>query len=526
LLGLAQVLGALEVPGVSREERVLLSQAEAPPASAVARVRDEIAAGLDPLGHALCQLRSPSERRLLGATYTPQPIVQSMLAWASANGQPARVVDPGAGSGRFLLGAAQVFPGAQLVAMEIDPLPALLLRAQVAALGLAQRTVVFTCDYRANQPPRIDGPTLYLGNPPYVRHHAIDPAWKRWFSRTAREHGLAASQRAGLHVHFFLATALQAAPGDYGAFVTAAEWLDVNYGALLRDLFLGPLGGTEVHILEPTARPFPDAATTAAITCFAVGRKTTTVRMARHATLAALGSLGRGRLVARARLESASRWTPLTRPSRSTPRDFVELGELCRVSRGQVTGCNGCFVLGPGDDLALPGDVLFPAVTRARELLRLDGVLVDATALRRVVDLPVDLDAFPREYRGALRVFLARARARGVDRGYIARHRKAWWAVGLYEPAPILATYMARRAPAFVHNRAAVRHLNIAHGIYPRQPLTLAQLVALTHHLATTTKVGDGRTYAGGLTKFEPKEMERLLVPRPSALLAGRASAP
>jgi adenine-specific DNA-methyltransferase len=28
----------------------------------------------------------------------------------------------------------------------------------------------------------------------------------------------------------------------------------------------------------------------------------------------------------------------------------------------------------------------------------------------------------------------------------------------------------------------------------------------------------EGRTYAGGLTKFEPREMERLLVPSPELL--------
>jgi adenine-specific DNA-methyltransferase len=31
-------------------------------------------------------------------------------------------------------------------------------------------------------------------------------------------------------------------------------------------------------------------------------------------------------------------------------------------------------------------------------------------------------------------------------------------------------------------------------------------------------RLDEGRTYAGGLTKFEPREMERLLVPDPSAL--------
>jgi hypothetical protein len=32
-----------------------------------------------------------------------------------------------------------------------------------------------------------------------------------------------------------------------------------------------------------------------------------------------------------------------------------------------------------------------------------------------------------------------------------------------------------------------------------------------------------GRTYAGGLTKFEPREMERLIVPSPAMLVSGVA---
>ena len=43
-----------------------------------------------------------------------------------------------------------------------------------------------------------------------------------------------------------------------------------------------------------------------------------------------------------------------------------------------------------------------------------------------------------------------------------------------------------------------------------------ATLTALARHLSTSVNIRDGRTYAGGLTKFEPREMERLLVPEPS----------
>jgi hypothetical protein len=135
-----------------------------------------------------------------------------------------------------------------------------------------------------------------------------------------------------------------------------------------------------------------------------------------------------------------------------------------------------------------------------------------------VVDLPVDLSAFNREERQIIEKFLAFARSNGADQTYVASNRRAWWSVGLRQPAPIIATYMARRPPAFVRNLAAVRHINIAHGLYPIQPLSEAVLDALAKYLNHGTSLADGRTYAGGLTKFEPREMERLLVPEPDLL--------
>jgi hypothetical protein len=42
-------------------------------------------------------------------------------------------------------------------------------------------------------------------------------------------------------------------------FITAAEWLDVNYGAVLRRLLADGLGGTAIHLIDPKAQPFVDA---------------------------------------------------------------------------------------------------------------------------------------------------------------------------------------------------------------------------------------------------------------------------
>jgi hypothetical protein len=435
-----------------------------------------------------------------------------MLDRAGGLATPDRVIDPGAGSGRFLVEAGRRFPGAVLVGVEVDPLAALLARAHLASAGLAGRSTVILGDYRDVAIAPVDGRTLFVGNPPYVRHHGIEPAWKDWLVRQASRRGLAASRLSGLHVHFFLATALKARPGDFGVFVTAAEWLDVNYGRLVRDLFLGDLGGRAITIIEPTAQPFPDAASTAAIVDFVVGTRPRSVSLARVASVDELENPGLGQAVPRERLEAERRWSRLTRPARAGPAGYVELGELCRVHRGQVTGANKVWIASE-DGEGLPDSVLFASVTRARELFAAGRELADARRLRRVVDLPIDLDVLGPTDRAAVDRFLDRAKALGVDRGYIASNRRAWWSVGLREPAPILATYMARRPPAFVRNRAGVRHLNIAHGLYPREPMGEPELARLVESLSTTASLADGRTYAGGLTKFEPGEMERSNLP-------------
>ena len=182
------------------------------------------------------------------------------------------------------------------------------------------------------------------------------------------------------------------------------------------------------------------------------------------------------------------------------------------MHRGQVTGANAVWVRGPGQ-ADVPPRYRFPAVTRARELFGAAGVLGTAASLRVVIDLPADLDGLAATDRELVGAFIARAAQRGAADSYIARHRRPWWRVGLAEPAPIIASYMARRPPAFVRNLAGVRHLNIAHGLYPREPLPDAALDRLAAHLRCSVALGQGRTYAGGLTKFEPREMERLPVP-------------
>lgn len=508
---LALVAGKSKLSAMEKKLAVNASKPVCTP-SEIEAIRKSILRGADPLGEAFSSIRSAAQRRSSGAVYTPAPIVGSMMKWLTRQGAPARVVDPGAGSGRFILAAGVAFPEAQLVAVEMDPIAALMLRANLSARGWADRAMVVVKDYREVKLPRCEGMTAFIGNPPYVRHHDINETWKAWYSSSFAALGIKASALAGLHLHFFLKTRLLAKPGDVGAFITSAEWMDVNYGAALRKLLVGELGGIAIQVLGPTVEAFPGTATTAAITCFRVGEISEPVRVRSVDKVERLNGLSAGTDIPRARLQAASRWSIIVRPSVPASAGAIELGELFRVHRGQVTGANDIWIAGEHAD-SLPDRFKLPAVTKAKDLIQAGAHLRSADVLRRVIDLPTELDNVTKDERQRILDFLSWAKLNGADQGYIAQHRKAWWSVGLKAPAPILCTYMARRPPQFTLNVCDARHINIAHSLYPRESLADDAKTRLVSWLNSNICTGSGRTYAGGLTKFEPKEIERLRIP-------------
>jgi adenine-specific DNA-methyltransferase len=474
-----------------------------------------IRSGSDPLGNAYCRLKSPLERRDKGQTFTPGHVVQGMLAWAKRQRKPiARLVDPGAGTGRYTVAGLRAFPTAQAIAVEFDPLMAVLLRANLAAAGLSSRCEVVVADYRALEPAPIKGCTLFLGNPPYVRHHDISAQWKGWYSATLKRFGHQGSQLAGLHLHFFLKTLALASKGDLGCFITAAEWLDVNYGKALRQLLTDGLGGKDVYIVKPELKVFEDVLVSAAVTCFAPGANRSQLAFSHICTASELKKLAPGNAVEVEAARAAPRWSIFIRGRSERPAGYVELGEFFKVSRGQVTGSNRVWVAGDKTP-AVPKRFLVPAITDSADITNAAAHgIVDLTRLKSVISLPGDLSLLAPSEERAVRRFLAWARKCGAHETYIAKHRNPWWSISFKrEPAPIVMTYMGRRPPVFVLNRAGAQLINVAHGLYPRRPISEDFMARLVRWLNENVTRENGRVYAGGLTKFEPSEAMRILVP-------------
>ena len=508
---------------ISDQERHIV-EAHAVPVTdeLVLAVQAEIVSGTDPLGTAYCVIKSPKERRVMGQTFTPIEAVTGMFRWAESQGGISRIVDPGAGSGRYILTGLRRNPEAIGVASEMDPLVGLLLRANAYVLGFQDRLEIRIGDYRMLELDPIEGRTLFIGNPPYVRHHDISTEWKDWYSRSLKARGHAASQLAGLHLHFFVKTLELAKPGDLGCFITAAEWLDVNYGQSLRDLMTNGLGGKAVFVVAPEIPVFGDALVSACIACFAPGSDGGEIEFKKIDSLNQLLDLSGGHFADKVRAKAERSWTVLLRNREIVHNDgFINLGELFKVSRGQVTGKNSVWVT-RDNRFGLPDQFLVPSITDAADIIGArNGRIEDLAALRRVVELPASLEELNDEERGAVMEFLEWARSEDADKGYIARHRKPWWRVNMQNVPQIVVTYMGRRPPVFAINSAGARIINVAHGLYPKVTLNQHALENLVTWLNCNVSKDSGRVYAGGLTKFEPSEVMRLQIPGIEMLDAG-----
>jgi hypothetical protein len=480
-----------------------------------------IKAGEDPLGDALQALYNREHRRKTGAFYTPTIMVRPMVAWVLRQ-HPDLVVDPGCGSGRFAAEVARRSPNMRLLAVDKDPAATLVTRANLAVLNASRYTVRHT-DFLDIQTVRPNRRTRvgFVGNPPFVRHHAFRRGLKKFGLQLAKDAGHQSVMTVGLHMLFFAKTKTLALPGDIGCYVTSAEWLDNRSGLLVRQLFLNGLGGSAVTVVDPETFVFAGVKTTAAVTRFAVGGPGGDRRFSVAVPLADIGlhlSGDSGHLVSSERLTWARGWTDAVNNPDAVEYRGPTIGDLFKVSRGTATGSNAFFAL-TAERAAELGLAKYgiPTVTRAEEIINAGGELRRRASLKVVLDIP---KALARREDSALDAYLRTGEKRDENGGIVAlgsnaQKRKPWWALNVSKPS-IVATYMARRPPVFATNPDGLGILNIAIGLVPRVSLTKKQLREVVDALNTAAASFESHavTYFGNLKKFEPKTVASLPLPQ------------
>ncbi|MEI6557584.1 MAG: hypothetical protein WCO00_04195 [Rhodospirillaceae bacterium] len=468
--------------------------------------------------------RPAPERNRLGQFATPpalaRELVGAALAWL-APGQPLHFLDPAFGTGSFLSALLGLVPAARLAglaAFEIDRHYGDPAAALWRPCGLDLTLGDFT---RAAAP--CPGPaTLIVCNPPYVRHHHLEPAEKRRLQAMGeRATGIRLSGLAGLYAHFMLLADSWAAGDALAAWLVPAEFMDVNYGAGLRRYLSERVTLLRLHRFDPGEVQFGDALVTSAVLWWR-HRPPPPGHGALFSYGGSIAAPRRLETVPVARLRAAPKWTAFPLAAETVPGDGGILGDLLTIKRGVATGDNRFFILGAAEIArrGLPPECFRPILPGPRGLGA--GVtVIDADAEGRpllanpryLLDCRLP-EAELAERHPALWRYLESG-VPAVSGRYLCRHRTPWYAQDLRPPPPLLCTYMGRGAAPFrfLLNRSRATAPNVYLLLYPKpgaQPGLIERLWRGLNGIGAAGLIAAGRVYGGGLHKLEPGELARL----------------
>jgi adenine-specific DNA-methyltransferase len=474
--------------------------------------------------------KSQAERNRLGQFATPAPLALDVLKACEAF-LPKRAqvsfLDPAIGTGSFYSALLHTFPTSRItsaVGYEIDSHYG----DECARLWAGTPLELYHADFTRAKPPANDKrPNLIVCNPPYVRHHHLKGDEKRRLQRlTASVSGMQLSGLSGLYCHFVGLSHAWLADDGLAAWLIPSEFMDVNYGQVVKEYLLSEVTLHRVHRFDPNELQFADALVSSAVLLFTKQRPP-----AHHEVQFSYGGSLQQPTVVKAitavRLRHETKWTrhPLEDVSERTAAR-LKLADLFTIKRGLASGANEFFILTEEQAVAheIPSAFLTPILPSPRHVA---GELVDADAsgLPRVkprlflfgssLDEGRIRTGFPAVWK-----YLERGRTINAHAAYLCQHRKPWYAQEDRPAAPIVCTYISRQVGGrpfrFIRNRSRATASNVYLMLYPKpqlaklasdDPTLLDRVCDAMNQIDGQTLRREGRVYGGGLHKLEPKEL-------------------
>ena len=475
---------------------------------------------------ALDAVKSPAERNRLGQFATPpalaRQVVAAALAWLPA-GAPVRFLDPAFGTGSFLSALLDLAPPERLrhlAGWEIDHHYGEPARELWRGAGLE----LTLGDFTRAIPPTAGRPTLIVCNPPYVRHHHLDPADKRRLQGLGEAAaGVRLSGLAGLYAHFMLLAEGWAEAGAVAAWLVPAEFLEVNYGAALRRYLSERVTLLRLHRFDAGDVQFGDALVTSAVLWWR-HEPPPPGHAALFTSGGGIAAPRRSESVAVERLRAAGRWNGDGLAAATGQGRGATLGDLFEIKRGVATGDNRFFILGEAEIArhGLPMACFTPILPGPRRLgAGVTRIEAGADGLPVLDDRHFLLDcslpeSLLQERHPALWRYL-QAGVPAVSGRYLCRHRTPWYAQDRRPPPPLLCTYMGRGATPFrfILNRSRATAPNVYLLLYPRPEIAaeaglVERLWRGLNAIGPAGTIAAGRVYGGGLHKLEPRELASL----------------
>ena len=388
---------------------------------------------------------------------------------------------------------------------------------------------------------------LLISNPPYVRHHYISQEHKTELAAmTKNETGLSLSRLAGLYCYFVLCAHKWLAPNAICGWLIPSEFMDVNYGSILKQYLLNNVRLLRIHRYNPENCKFDNALVSSCVVWF----KNEIVTENYDIEFSYGGTHERPEIskkIDKNTLEVHRKWTQFPKKDNINRQSYNSstpvLGDFFTIKRGLATGDNDFFILSKEqiEELSLDMQFFTPILPSPRHL-KCDEVFsdkdgypcLDTQYILLSCTLPEDKI---REHYPTIWNYLNGGKDTTAQK-YLCKNRKVWYFQENRTATPFLCSYMGRgrsehSAPfRFILNHTNAVATNSYLMLYPKaflgeeitqSPDVLRKIWKILTNITASDLECEGRIYGGGLKKIEPKELSRVRCPQLADLLV-RAS--
>lgn len=458
---------------------------------------------------------APSDEKLRGGYYTPEPIARFVANWVASAGE--KLLEPSCGDGEILQFLATQ---GDATGIELFPEEAEMARARTGAL--VEDGDFFTW-FTQDRHGQYDG---VAGNPPYIRFGSWEERYREPAFDLMRAQGLAPTRLTNAWLPFVVASLVAVRDGGRVGLVIPAELLQVGYAAQLRAYLVDSC--SEITVVAFRELVFPGILQEVVILLAVKGAGPAAIQTVEVQNGIHLDEVTLDGARTRAPLHETEKWTKyfLTSPQISALRDLrqdsrlIQLGTLAKVNVGVVTGRNSFFCMTESEaDERKIADHTIKLLSRSAQFTGVgfttNDIEFQATmgAKTRLLALAPDHDVVQDP---ALAHYVKLGELDGVHEGYKCRIRSSWWSVpSISQPAG----FMLRQVSTYlrlISNDAEATSTDTVHRVFVQPGVDMRRLAVSALNSATIAMSEvTGRSYGGGLLEVEPREALSLPVPDP-----------
>ena len=475
--------------------------------------------------------KSSAERNKLGQFSTPTILARDIVDYALELLPKKKInfLDPAFGTGAFYSALISATMGRNLgrcVGYEVDEY-----YANPARLFWNKHALdIHVSDFTQSRPtPDFD---LLICNPPYVRHHHLTGnEKKRLKSEVERSSGYSLSGLSGFYCYFMLLAHQWMAPNAVAAWLIPSEFMDVNYGNIVKQYLVSDVTLLRIHRFNPNDLQFDDALVTSSVVWFMNKKPKEDFNIefsygGSHEKPQTSVTINSNELI------TSLKWSHFSKKCRSKNSSDITLSDIFKIRRGIATGCNDFFILTHEEikELELPFDFFRPILPSPR-YLKNDIIDADDNGMPLIKNPLYLLDCRLPEDEVCIShpkmfAYLESGR-KDIASRYLCKSKKLWYLQENREPTPFLCSFMGRTSKdnsspiRFIlnHSKAIAANSYLMLYLKPEYKNKYSDYNSFLHEIwtalqeiTTESLLYEGRVYGGGLHKLEPKELARVPV--------------